>query len=148
MKLAVLVTEYIAFKQALGLRYRTDAYVLKAFCRALGDIDLGAVTLADVEAFLAGHGPVTSAWHKKFEILNRFYRFARGRGWVNTVPLPTIQPPQPLPCPPYIYTPDELGRLLTVTETLQSPTSPLQALTFRTRSGFCFTGRGYASAKP
>ncbi len=132
MKLAVLVTDYIAFKQTLGLRYRTDAYVLKAFCRALGDIDLGAVTLAGVETFLAGHGPVTSAWHKKFEILNRFYRFARGRGWVNTAPLPTIQPPQPLPCPPYIYTPDELGRLLTVTETLQSPTSPLQALTFRT----------------
>ena len=35
MKLAVLVTDYIAFKQTLGLRYRTDAYVLKAFCRAL-----------------------------------------------------------------------------------------------------------------
>ncbi len=132
MKLAVLVTDYIAFKRTLGLRYRTDAYVLKAFCRALGDIELGAVTLAGVEAFLAGRGPITSAWHKKFQILNRFYRFARGRGWVNTVPLPTIQPPQPSPCPPYIYTPDELGRLLSVTETLQSPTSPLQAITFRT----------------
>ena len=77
MKLAVLVTDYIAFKRALGLRYRTDAYVLKAFCRALGDIELGAVTLAGVEAFLAGPGPITSAWHKKFQILNRFYRFAQ-----------------------------------------------------------------------
>ncbi len=132
MKLAALVTDYIAFKQTLGLRYRTDAYVLKAFCRALGDIELAEVTLADVEAFLASGGSITSAWHKKFEILNRFYRFARGRGWINTVPLPSTRPPQPPPCPPYIYTPDELDRLLSVTETLQSPTSPLQAMTFRT----------------
>jgi integrase/recombinase XerD len=132
MNLATGVTDYIAFKQALGLRYRTDAYVLKAFCRALGDSDLAAVTLAGVEAFLSGRGTVTSAWHKKFEILNRFYRFALGRGWVSTVPLPRILPPPPPPCPPYIYTRDELGRLLAVTETRQSPTSPLQAITFRT----------------
>lgn len=132
MKLATLVTDYIAFKQSLGLNYRTDAYALKAFCRALGDIDLAEVTLADVDVFLAGGGSVTSAWHKKFEILNRFYRFARSRGWVNAVPLPTRLPPQPPPCPPYIYTTDELHRLLAVTQTLQSSTSPLQARTFRT----------------
>ncbi len=132
MKLAALVTDYIAFKQTLGLRYRTDAYTLKAFCRALGDIDLAEVTLTGVEAFLSGHGPITSAWHKKFEILDRFYRFALSRGWVNTVPLPMRRPPPPPPCPPYIYTLDELSRLLAATETLQAPTSPLQALTFRT----------------
>jgi site-specific recombinase XerD len=132
MKLTALVTDYIAFKQTLGLRYRTDTYTLQAFCRALGDIDLAEVTLADVESFLNGCGPVTSAWHKKFEILNRFYRFAQGREWVTTVPLPRIQPLQPPPCPPYIYTSEELDRLLAVTETLQSPTSPLQAITFRT----------------
>jgi site-specific recombinase XerD len=132
MKLTTAINDYLTFKQALGLRYRTDTYTLKAFCRARADIELAAVTRAEIDVFLAGRGPITNAWHKKFEILNRFYRFALSREWVNTVPLPTTRPPPLPPCPPYIYTADELGRLLAATETLSSPTSPLQALTFYT----------------
>jgi hypothetical protein len=42
MKLAQLVTEYITFKQSMGMRFRTESAILKAFCRAMGNIDISS----------------------------------------------------------------------------------------------------------
>jgi len=132
MKLRDLIERYVTFKQSLGLRYRSEAQVLRAFGRAMGARDLSEVTPTQVLAYLAGKGPVTSAWHAKFRVLQGLYRFAIGRGYVAEAPLPTVIPLCPPAQPPYIYTTEELRRLLAATEDLATPLSPLQAATFRT----------------
>lgn len=132
MKLTELTTRYIDFKRATGMRFGSEAWVLRAFCRAMGDIDINAVRPEAVLIYIAGDGPVTSFWHHKFKILNGFYRYAIARGYTHTSPLPTTVPQCPPPHPPYIYTVDELRRLLAATDRLHTPTSPLQAITFRT----------------
>ena len=38
MKLCEVVEAYIAFKRALGVRLESEARVLRALCRSLGDI--------------------------------------------------------------------------------------------------------------
>ncbi len=132
MKLAELVTHYTAFKRALGMRFNTEARVLTAFCRAMGDIDIAEVTAEAVLAYIAGDGPVTSFWHHKFQVLNGFYRFAISRGYTDVWPLPSALPKCPPSPTPYIYTVEELRRLLAATDHLANPASALQAVTFRT----------------
>jgi len=96
MQLPELTTRSIDFKRATGMRFGSEAWVLRAFCRAMGDIDLTVVRPDAVLAYIAGDGPVTSFWHHKFKILNGFYRFAIARGYTQTSPLPTTIPQ----CPP------------------------------------------------
>ena len=40
MKLYQLATEYITLKQSMGMRFRAESVILKAFCRAMGEIDI------------------------------------------------------------------------------------------------------------
>lgn len=87
MKLQALVSQYVAFRKSLGERFRTNEEVLTSFCRALGRRpDVGEVRAAQVSAFLAGTGPVTSRWHVKYRALRGFYRYALTRGYVKHSP--------------------------------------------------------------
>ena len=132
MKLTHLIDTYVTFKRSIGMRCRTDAQLLKSFCRATGDVDIAEVSLEIVSAFIAGRGPVTATWKQKHSILSSFYRFAVSRGFTASSPLPTIKPKFPPPPKPHIYSPEELRRLLAATEAVHAPCSPLQPLTFRT----------------
>jgi len=132
MKLHQHVTDYIAFKQALGGRFQTESRILKAFSRAMGDVDITEVEPSSVQSFIAGKGPVTSFWHQKFGVLTRFYRFLMIRNYIDSTPLPKTVPKRPEPMKPYIYTPEDLRRLLAATDKLQSPWSLLRAATFHT----------------
>jgi integrase/recombinase XerD len=132
MTLADLVQTYITFKQALGRRFDADAKVLRAFCRALGPIEAVTVSPGAVRTFLAGTGPVTPFWHLKYRILGSFYRYAIGRGFVPTSPLPTTVPICPPGLTPYIYSTAELQRLVAATIVLRTPKSPVRDLVFRT----------------
>jgi integrase/recombinase XerD len=132
MKLHALVEAYIDYKQSLGMRFRSQAAVLRAFKRALGDIALAEVKPESVLAFIAGTGPITARWRENHRVLGGFYRYAIGRGFTTLSPLPTDIPRPPTPLTPYIYTVEELKRLLAATERLQTPLSPLLASTMRT----------------
>lgn len=132
MKLHHHITGYIAFKQALGGRFQTEAQILKAFSRAMNDVDITEVEPSAVQTFLAGKGVLTSFWHYKFGVLTRFYRFLMTRNYVDSTPLPKTVPKCPEPMKPYIYTTEELRRLLAATDNLQSPWSPLRGYTFHT----------------
>ena len=79
MKLVDVVTASITVKRTTGMRCRSAVDVLKAFCRTMGDIELSEVSPQRVQAFVGGHGPVTSFWHQKYTVLDGFYRFAISR---------------------------------------------------------------------
>ena len=60
----------------MGSRFRTEATILKAFCKTVGDVAIIDVEPQEVASYLAGAGPVTRHWHRKYEALSGFYRFA------------------------------------------------------------------------
>jgi len=132
MRLHDLAEAYIDYEHALGLRFRSDAKELRSYCRAMRDIATEEVKPEAVLAFIAGRGPVTARWVQKYRILGRFYKYAIGRGFVSTSPLPNQIPKLPPPLTPYIYSVDELQRLLMATNSLQTPQSPLQPATMHT----------------
>jgi site-specific recombinase XerD len=98
----------------------------------MGDIALAEVKPESVLAFIAGTGPITARWRENHRVLGGFYRYAIGRGFTTISPLATDIPRPPTPLTPYIYTVEELKRLLAATEMLQTPLSPLLASTMRT----------------
>ena len=108
-----LVTRYVAFCRALGERCRTKDFVLRSFCRAIGPrTRISRIRVQDVTAFLGGAGPVTNAWHVKYYALKVCFDFAISRGHLTRAPLPA-DPPKPLPTlRPYIYSREEIRRLL------------------------------------
>jgi integrase/recombinase XerD len=112
MKLSRALGAYVAYKQSLGMRFTTEARTLKSFYRSLDDVDVNQVEPARVCAYLAGAGPVTRFWHRKLGALRGFYRFALARGYATCSPLPSAVPEQPPAFVPYIYSRDDIKRLL------------------------------------
>jgi hypothetical protein len=67
----------------MGMRFCTEASNLKSLCRALGDVTLEEIRPDHMEVYLAGKGPITATWERKYSTLKGFYRFAVARGYVN-----------------------------------------------------------------
>ena len=131
MKLSALATQYVAYKQSMGMRFHTEARTLRSFCRAMGDIAVVEIAAGRVEAYIAGAGPVTRFWHRKHEVLRGFYRFAIARGYAASSPLPKLVP-KPPQFVPYIFSREELQRLLDAAVCCENPRSKLQPHTCRT----------------
>lgn len=146
MTAAQAVLDYITFKQSLGSRFHAEATILKAFCNALGDIALVDVQPHQVTRYLAGSGSVTRFWHRKYEALSGFYRFALARGYVTCSPLPTTIPKRPLPFQPFIYSREQLRDLLRRARRMRHR-GPRWKRRRCVRWCCCCTGRGCASAK-
>lgn len=132
MNTSDVITEYLAARRAQGVQIRSGARALRQFARETGDQPLHDVTSQAVITFLRGHGLLSAAWTTKFGLLVGFYRFALTRGYVAASPLPEIKPKLPPPQTPYVYSHEELQRLLDATAVVRSPLSRLQAMTYRT----------------
>jgi integrase/recombinase XerD len=133
MNLQQLIEQYIAFRQALGECFTTNAIILRAFARFMGaGVVVSKVRPGPVAAFLRGDGPITSAWHSRHTALRGFYRYAITRGYVTASPLPTSVPKRPPAFVPYIYSPDELRRLLAATEATRHTLRRAEPPTLRT----------------
>jgi site-specific recombinase XerD len=132
MKVSQVVEEYVGLKQAMGSRFHAESVILKAFCKAIDDAPLAKITAEQVMAYIAGTGPVTRFWHRKHEALRGFYRFAMGRGYTQLCPLPDERPRPAHVFTPYIYSTDELRRLINATERCVNSRTKLQVPTLRT----------------
>ena len=133
MNLQQLIERYIGYRQTLGEKFERSAAILRAFVRTVGDQeDIGGVRAEHIAAFLAGTRPISNYWHNKYRALLGFYSFAKSRGHITEVPLPTKPPRQLPPFVPYIYSREELGRLLDATGCYQRYRAPLEPITVRT----------------
>jgi integrase len=132
MNLQRLIEEYIAFQQSLGSPFATDAIILRAFGRGRGArASVADVCTRHVDAFLGKARPVTMTWFSKLSRLRSFFKYAVSRGYVTTVPLPTVIPKRPPAFVPYIYSREELRRLLQLSESHPRGTC-LEPATIRT----------------
>jgi integrase/recombinase XerD len=112
MKLRQVVEHYITLKQSLGFRFHTESQILKAFSKNMGKVSAGQIKPLAVRAYLDGKGPVTGNWNRKWVALRGFYEFALARGVVRRSPLPAQAPKVAPTFTPYIYSVEELRRLL------------------------------------
>lgn len=132
MRLSAVIAIYLSHKRALGYRFRTEEAVLRAFCKTVGDQPIATLKPRVVLAFLNGNGPVTEYWIKKYRVLSGLYRYALARGLAERVPLPSAIPKPTVPAfVPYIYSHEELKRLLHAVPAACAGRVPIDEYVFR-----------------
>jgi len=132
MNTSDVVKAYLATRRAQGVQIRSGAKTLRQFARETGDLPLDTVTPQAVATFLRGNGALSATWTTKFRLLSGLYRFALHRDIATISPLPELKPKLPPQQTPYVYTHDELRRLLDATTVVRAANSALQATTYRT----------------
>lgn len=131
MMLSEAIGSYIALKRSLGAVFTSDARILHSFGRTLGDIPVTEIEPRAVHEFCRGAGPPTRWWERKHQALLGFFSFLVARGHLADSPLSERVPHVPRSFEPYVYSRDELQRLLDATTILEDSRYPLQHLTFR-----------------
>lgn len=132
MTLTQAIECYVALKRSLGARFAADARILRSFHRVLGDMPLDSISRDACQTFCRGSGPPTRFWERKHHTLRGFFSYLITRGYLMASPLPPTAPRVPRSFQAYIYSHDELRRLLDATSILETTRSPHQPLTFRT----------------
>ena len=122
----------IAVKTSLGMSFDSARRLLGQFSREIGNPTIGEVQAKAVATFLRGRGTLNATWGLKYRILSGFYKFAISRGHTDNSPLPGNVPKLPPQQTPYVYSIDELHRLLEATSVVHVTSTPLQAPMYRT----------------
>jgi len=115
-RLGHVVREYIRHRRERGLAFRKETDRLGWLLRTVGDVPLDEVTAEGIERYLQGNGPATKWWRHKRRTIDSFYRFAIRLGYVTHSPLADVAPPANARMEPYIYTVEEVKRLLTAAD--------------------------------
>jgi site-specific recombinase XerD len=133
MKILTAVTNYVAYRRALGESFSSSERNLKYFARLVGKgANVSDVRTELVDQFLIGKGELTASWFVKHNTLSGLYNYLISRGLAKRSPLPVDIPKRPPVFVPYIYTKQELGRLLQASYTYQKNRSPYEPNTIRT----------------
>jgi site-specific recombinase XerD len=132
MTLTEAINSYLTLKRALGMVFSAETRILRSFGRVLGDIPVDTIDRQTTHAFCRGTGPPTRWWERKHQTLRGFFTYLVSRGHMAMSPLPEPSPRIPRSFQAYIYSRDELQRLLDATAILQDRRWPLQHLIFRT----------------
>jgi integrase/recombinase XerD len=131
MTLSSAVETYVRLKQSLGAVFSVDARILRAFVRAVGDVPVNAITADLCTTFCRGQGPPTRFWSRKHEALRGLFRYLVGRGHLSHSPLPEPGPRIQSTFQRYIYTRDDLQRLLAAAAQPVHPTALIQPHTLQ-----------------
>ena len=115
-----VIDAYLTHQRSLGMRFDSAGQLLHCFGRVMGERPIQEVTPGAILDFLNGNGALTATWMLKHRVLTGLYRFAVSRGYVDSAPLPTTLPKLPPQQTPYVYSTDELRRLLEATAVLRT----------------------------
>jgi len=132
MTLTSAIDAYLTLKRSLGAGLKAQETILRAFGRALGEIPLDAISAEACATFCRSTGAPTRFWENKHQTLRGFFTYLVSRGYLIASPLQEPGPRAAHVFQPYIYSHEELQRLLQATVTLTSARFPLQPLTYRT----------------
>ena len=132
MKITDAIHEFILYKQSLGMTYKNRALKLTAFARLAGTVEIDSISPETVRRFLDAGRPVTAEWFNKFSALKMFFRFALSRGYATRNPLPLAQPKSPRQFRPYIYSVEEVQKMIRVVDNRHRGNWHLEPYTIRT----------------
>jgi len=132
MTLIPAIEAYVSARRALGADFTAAAKILRSFSRTIGDLDLETISGKQCEAFLWGKTRRRFA-RERHATLNGFFQYLVGRGYLNRSPLPAPPRQSASNFRPYVYSHEELKRLLEATDLVVSTKRwRMQSQTLRT----------------
>ncbi|WP_263377556.1 tyrosine-type recombinase/integrase [Granulicella paludicola] len=133
MKLAESIAAYVLYKQSGGLRYNQAERHFWRFSKHVGDTTISEITTQQVASYLRDPVNNSANWHANYLRLQKFFFYWTCRGEMMSL----LMPPRPkrsrLTYCPYIYSLNEIHRILEATESSQARANCLvDARTLRT----------------
>lgn len=112
MNLPALISDYLNYRRALGLRLKDQAFMLHAFCKSVGSNSVAALTADQACAYIFQGAVSQETIVKRYRTLSAFYRYLASRRGIHLPPLPQAPKVGMSTFVPHIYSHEELGRLL------------------------------------
>jgi integrase/recombinase XerD len=120
VKLSQAIDVYIQRRRATGAHLRVPEFILRAFLRLCGNVELHRIRRSIVEEFLRGPRPIRSGTVRgRHSALKMFFAYWVLRGRMRRTPLPQNVPKRTDLFVPYIYSHAELRRLLDTADLCQ-----------------------------
>ncbi|MCO4883461.1 integrase, partial [Paraburkholderia caribensis] len=130
MKLADAISLYMQVIHANGCKGDSIHGVLLLFAKYVScDREQTSISPLEVRAFLDGNRPLSHYWHRKHSALMGFFRFALARSLVSAIPLPARTPRCYQDYQPYVYSEDDVDRLIAALDGAR--VTPIEARTLR-----------------
>src|SRR6516225_4839453 len=118
MSLGDITANYIAQQRCLGKRFSAEATILAAFRSSVSDVPLLDIRPDTISRFVDRDGTSHETRHKKYRVLSGLFRFAVTRQVLKKSPMPQRRRIRWYSSyTPYIYSEDELKRLLAAVPT-------------------------------
>jgi integrase/recombinase XerD len=132
MNTASTIAAYVAHNRSLGKRFVGEAAILSAFILAVGSVPLHSIRSGVISRFVHREGTAAETIAKKHRVLAGFFRYAITRGRLKTSPMPNFERKRDARAfTPYIYSEDELKRLMAAVPAATGLRSDIDAETLR-----------------
>ena len=115
MKVGRCVQVYVERKQACGYSYVSIARLLRAFARFVGNVQISLIEDHHLDAFLGRGKMSNNTWRHHSACLAQFFRYWFARGQLLQLPMAKLKPAQTKTFFPYIFSREEIRKLLDAT---------------------------------
>lgn len=103
---------YVQRKQATGMSFAKGYITYRAFLRTVGNLSLCQIKVHHVSQFLNRSQSSAAAFRRRHSLLRHFFDYWAAHGAITGLQMPANRPAQQSNFLPYIYTREELRRLL------------------------------------
>lgn len=131
MNLEVAIDLYVQRKQATGLSFTTAHKTYRSFLRTVGNLPLSEIDVDHVLRFLNPSETSLSSFRKKHSLIRHFLEYWSAHGMIAGVPVPANLPRRRPHFLPYIYTKEELRRLLQLAPLVKTANDKIHHKTVR-----------------
>jgi integrase/recombinase XerD len=122
---------YVQRKQALGVSFTTAHKTYRSFLRTVGNLSISQIKVHHVSQFLDRPQTSSAAFRTKHGLLRRFFEYWLARGAAVELPMPVNRPAQRSNFLPYIYTREELRKLVRLAPFSKHPNDKIHHKTVR-----------------
>lgn len=132
MTLAEAIRIYVQRKRSTGMLFATGERTYRSFLRAVGKHHLSQIDVLDVSKFLGSPQLSTSGFRRRHSLLRHFFEYWAAHGAMAALPMPAVRPAQRSSFLPYIFSREEIRRVLQMASVRRTQNDRIHHATVRT----------------
>lgn len=122
---------YVRRKQAMGLSFSKGYYTYRAFLSTVGNLSLSHINVNHVSQFLNRSQSSATVFRTKHSLLKHFFDYWAAHGEIAESPMPANRPRHRSNFLPYVFTREELRRLIRLAPLSTTPNDKIHHKTQR-----------------
>ena len=125
------INVYVQRRRTTGISFAKGDSIFRAFGRMVGNISLSRINADHISKFLNRPNTSTRTFRRDHSLLSQFVDYWTAHGAMDCLHMPPNRPPQRSHFLPYIYTREEIRRLLNSAHLTRTPRDQVHHNTLR-----------------